>query len=611
MDTTSKGLSPKTDSHPVACLYLISFIAIICFFILNLVVGVMVERFNQMSGRGMFTPEQLQIKDMLVTMLTSNPSPMAEKPEVMDTSEAYDHLRVLCYDICTNKCFEWSVIGAIILNTVLMMTEHAGQPSFWDSALEWANGVSSILFTIEMLIRLIGLSPKYYFNDPWNVFDFFVVVGCDIALILFLLGSNAGGFKVSAVRPLRLLLLFRVLKMFRGVRLMVTTLITAFPALLNVISLCFLLFFFYAVIGVQLFANVKFGGQLGPHANFRTFDKALSVLSRMLTGENWQKIMHDCMVEPPMCTKFSDADTDCGSSAGAIIYFVSFFIFSSYMIMNLFVAIILDNFSVCLSMENSFVSEEELNRFQNEWFRRSLAYVQMQLKREAAQQLRSRGPVSADAAIRLMMGETFDTEFNMGKYLPLYEVKKLIQDTPPPLGRMGTPEARQFSTTAYEEMQGILVPGCGLHLQRVQHILCLHAAGLDALTFEDWVTRKPQMQDYQEGRAARMMQSLLKGRLGRLKVAKRRVANEDKAVAGDVWERMMQEKAVIQKESDDAIVALKIQLRKEMEEEARLAEEEIREVRAEAEALRDQIKGSGMQPVREPSPMKERPGKRK
>lgn len=58
----------------------------------------------------------------------------------------------------------------------------------------------------------------------------------------------------------------------------------------------FLLIFFYALMGNILFGTVKFGESVTRQANFRTAPNGIITLFRIVTGEDWNKIMHDCMV---------------------------------------------------------------------------------------------------------------------------------------------------------------------------------------------------------------------------------------------------------------------------------------------------------------------------
>lgn len=75
----------------------------------------------------------------------------------------------------------------------------------------------------------------------------------------------------------------------------------------------FLLVFFYALAGTILFGTVKYGEGIGRRANFGSPVTGVAMLFRIVTGEDWNKIMHDCMVQPPYCTPGNNYwETDCG-----------------------------------------------------------------------------------------------------------------------------------------------------------------------------------------------------------------------------------------------------------------------------------------------------------
>ncbi|CAJ0602219.1 unnamed protein product [Cylicocyclus nassatus] len=117
-------------------------------------------------------------------------------------------------------------------------------------------------------------------------------------------------------------------------------------------------------IGVLLEFNKK-------HVNFRTGSEALVVLFRSITGEDWNDIMHDCMRSPPFCywqEGMNYWNTDCGNYYGAIIYFCSFYLIITYIVRNLLVAIIMENFSLFYSSEeDALLSYADIRNFQVVW----------------------------------------------------------------------------------------------------------------------------------------------------------------------------------------------------------------------------------------------------
>merc|ERR1719482_2270921 len=101
------------------------------------------------------------------------------------------------------------------------------------------------------------------------------------------------GAVLSLIRFLRIARLFRIVRFLKGLNALFTALILSIPKLLNVgIVLCLLLFL-YSVLGVALFGKVKYYREHNEHANFRNFLNAFVTLTRSMTGEAWNEIMHD------------------------------------------------------------------------------------------------------------------------------------------------------------------------------------------------------------------------------------------------------------------------------------------------------------------------------
>lgn len=74
------------------------------------------------------------------------------------------------------------------------------------------------------------------------------------------------------------------------------------------------------------------------HANFKTASNGIVLLLRIVTGEDWNKILHDCMVAPPFCTLGQSYwETDCGNTTAALIYFCSFYVIIAWIVLNLLV----------------------------------------------------------------------------------------------------------------------------------------------------------------------------------------------------------------------------------------------------------------------------------
>ena len=178
---------------------------------------------------------------------------------------------------------------------------------------------------------------------------------------------------------LRVARMFRLIQSNKELLNMFKTLMLSLPAIVNVAAVTLLQFFVYAVLGMNLFAHIKHQGAIKPHANFDGFWNSMFLLFRMSTGESYNGLMHDAMVTGDDCRPGQkdwwapvgqctiELPSNCGSPGGAPLFFLSFFIFSSLLLLNLLVAIILDNFEGVITNDTSPVQDEDLKLFKHAW----------------------------------------------------------------------------------------------------------------------------------------------------------------------------------------------------------------------------------------------------
>ena len=187
----------------------------------------------------------------------------------------------------------------------------------------------------------------------------------------------------------------------KRLRTLLQTLVFSLPALVNVGSVFFLFMFIFAIMGMSLFGNVRWREYLNVHANFETVPNALLLLMRMSTGESWNGIMHDCMARTE-CVRITRAVSNAASDALAptaesgiwynasdarlagvpaaavddhcgmpgyltISYFMLFVLLCAFLLLNLVIAVILDNFQSSTSNEELDVSQSDLLAYTREW----------------------------------------------------------------------------------------------------------------------------------------------------------------------------------------------------------------------------------------------------
>ncbi|CAG03930.1 unnamed protein product, partial [Tetraodon nigroviridis] len=213
---------------------------------------------------------------------------------------------------------------------------------------------------------------QHYFIDPWNSFDALIVVGSvlDIAVSEFSGKGESGKVSITFFRLFRVLRLVKLLSKGEGIRTLLWTFVKSLQALPYVGLLIAMIFFIYAVIGMQMFGKVAIDDNtdINRNCNFQTFFMAVLVLFRCATGEQWQEIMLGAL-PGRRCDPESDIEPGeeytCGSNL-AYLYFISFFMLCAYLIINLFIAVIMDNFEY-LTRDWTVLGTHHLDEFKRVW----------------------------------------------------------------------------------------------------------------------------------------------------------------------------------------------------------------------------------------------------
>eukprot|EP00064_Thunnus_orientalis_P021728 superscaffoldBa00006797_g21896 len=235
------------------------------------------------------------------------------------------------WSIINSTGFEYVMFVLILLNTVTLAIQHYEQSKDFSYVMDILNMVFTGLFTVEMVLKLLALRLRHYFIDAWNSFDALIVVGSvvDIVVTEFSSGEDSSRVSITFFRLFRVMRLVKLLSKGEGIRTLLWTFIKSLQALPYVALLIAMIFFIYAVIGMQTFGKVAMQShtQINRNNNFQTFPQAVLLLFRCATGEAWQEIML-ASLPGKRCDPESDYEPGeeftCGSNF-AIVYFISFF----------------------------------------------------------------------------------------------------------------------------------------------------------------------------------------------------------------------------------------------------------------------------------------------
>ncbi|NXQ15649.1 SCN5A protein, partial [Peucedramus taeniatus] len=273
----------------------------------------------------------------------------------------------LLFDIVAHKAFDITIVIFICLNMIVMMAE-TNQKDTKD-VLNKINYFFVAVFTAECVIKILALR-HYYFGSGWNVFDFSVVI-----LSIVSLGVSEvfrSFFSPTVLRTLRLARVGRILRIIRkakGIRTLLFALLMSLPALVNIGLLLFLIMFIYAIVGMANFACLPSGGGIDNIFNFKTFCGSILCLFQITTSAGWDTLLTPVLKESDICAHQLNIreKNNCINKGFGILYFVSYVIISFLIVVNMYIAVILENFSVATEESTDPLCEDDFDMFYETW----------------------------------------------------------------------------------------------------------------------------------------------------------------------------------------------------------------------------------------------------
>ncbi|CAG9109037.1 unnamed protein product [Plutella xylostella] len=379
MDSNEENKGPIENSRPLVAFFYISYIIVIAFFMMNIFVGFVIVTFQKEGEQ--------EFKDCELDKNQRNCIEFALKAKPVRRYIPKHRIQYKTWWFVTSQQFEYVIFFFIVLNTIALMMKYHDAPPLYRRCLDFLNMLLTTVFMLEFVFKLAAFRFKNYFGDAWNTTDFILVVGSIIDIVVTQVNENNPRYSESSkgssllkyitfFRLFRAMRLIKLLSRGERIRTLLWTFIKSFQALPYVALLIVLLFFIYAVVGMQLFGKVEENDIITRNNNFRTFGGALMVLFRSATGEAWQEIMMALSTNdaehpgvPTGCVKSDDDDGDSKGGCGTILafpYFISFSLLCTFLIINLFVAVIMDNFDY-LTRDWSILGPHHLDEFVRLW----------------------------------------------------------------------------------------------------------------------------------------------------------------------------------------------------------------------------------------------------
>uniref|UniRef100_A0A8C7VV77 Voltage-dependent N-type calcium channel subunit alpha n=1 Tax=Oncorhynchus mykiss TaxID=8022 RepID=A0A8C7VV77_ONCMY len=362
VDATYEDEGPSPGFRMETSIFYVVYFVVFPFFFVNIFVALIIITFQEQGDKAM-SECSLEKNERACIDFAINAKPLTRYMPADKQSFQYK-----MWQFVVSPPFEYSIMTMIALNTVVLMMKFHGAPELYEAMLKHLNIVFTALFTLECILKIIAFGPLNYLKAAWNVFDFVTVLGSITDILVTEIKVSDKLINLSFLRLFRAARLIKLLRQGYTIRILLWTFVQSFKALPYVCLLIAMLFFIYAIIGMQVFGNIELNEEsaINHHNNFQTFFQALMLLFRWsATGEAWHEIMLSCLSNRP-CDKLSGSGgKECGSDF-AYFYFVSFIFLCSFLMLNLFVAVIMDNFEY-LTRDASILGPHHLDEFIRVW----------------------------------------------------------------------------------------------------------------------------------------------------------------------------------------------------------------------------------------------------
>uniref|UniRef100_A0A4W6EV03 Sodium channel protein n=1 Tax=Lates calcarifer TaxID=8187 RepID=A0A4W6EV03_LATCA len=367
VDSREVESQPMYEDNLYMYLYFVCFIIFGSFFTLNLFIGVIIDNFNQQKAKIyiFMTEEQKKYYNAMKKLGSKKPQKPVPRPE--------NKFQGLVFDFVTKQFFDIFIMVLICLNMVTMMVETDEQSQEKEIILYWVNLVFIIIFTTECTLKIIALR-QHYFAVGWNIFDFVVVI---LSIVGLLLADIIEKYFVSPTlfRVIRLARIGRILRLIRGakgIRTLLFALMMSLPALFNIGLLLFLIMFIFSIFGMSNFAYVKKEGMMDDIFNFENFGNSMICLFMITTSAGWDGLLSPIMNTVPDCdpdveNPGSPVRGNCGSPGVGIVFFTTYIIMSFLVVVNMYIAIILENFNVATEESSDPLCEDDFEMFYETW----------------------------------------------------------------------------------------------------------------------------------------------------------------------------------------------------------------------------------------------------
>ena len=344
MDLTQYGMSHSLNYSMQNAIFFVAYVFVGAIFATNLFVGFIVDGFNLNKGS---TDEDIWYNRFVRSL-------KMREPKLKDLHLPTNVVSVACRKLLESSVWRNFSLLCVCSNVAFNLSDNAYAPQWHINMLRIQNDVFNGVLFFEVFLTFCGYGPRGFILDAFKGLDLIICIGAITAMASQ--NETVGRF----AKAFRLARILRLMVMIRAMRVILETAVACLPELTNIILLLVLVYSIFAVMFIQFFGMVKNGERLGETAQFYTFGWSLFTMYQIVTGEAWDVMLSDCSVEWPKCTlAFNEQNvpgwtawkgeplsmTDCGDQTSAFIFFAMLKVVCQQIMLNLFIGMILENFS--------------------------------------------------------------------------------------------------------------------------------------------------------------------------------------------------------------------------------------------------------------------------
>jgi hypothetical protein len=270
--------NPRMDASPGNAIYFVTFNLLGAVFVLTLFISVIITNYTKRSGLAYMTADQRSWQELRKVLLQLRPSRRpAERPD--------QSWRAWCYDRAIKKHGYWTrfMTGVYTIHVIILMLEIYPSSDEYNLAQNYAFLALSIIYIVNIFIRMVGLGAYHYFRSKWDVYDIIIVAGA-IGTTAALLDKVHDNIFLQFQKLFLVAIAFNLIPRNDALDQLFKTAASSLPTITSLLCIWLVLFVVYAIAFTQIFGLTRLGPNGTGSLNFRTIPNALVVLFRMSLG---------------------------------------------------------------------------------------------------------------------------------------------------------------------------------------------------------------------------------------------------------------------------------------------------------------------------------------